>query len=150
MSDFISTAFPATAEEMKTEFTQCADVRLDKWLWATRVFKTRSQAASACNAGHVKLAGQNLKPAHKVRIGEVFTVHVGELTRTVRVVGLLTQRVGAKVLPHYLEDLTPPSEYARVRELNRTTAIIRPKGHGRPTKKERRLLQLMGLIPPLD
>ncbi|NLH74404.1 MAG: RNA-binding S4 domain-containing protein [Verrucomicrobia bacterium] len=135
---------------MNNQSDQLSDVRLDKWLWATRVFKTRSQAASACNAGHVKLAGQNLKPAHKVRIGEVFTVRIGELTRTVRVVGLLTQRVGAKVLSQYLEDLTPPAEYARARELNRQSAIYRPKGRGRPTKKERRLLQLMGFIPPPD
>lgn len=133
---------------MKTDKNQPADVRLDKWLWATRVFKTRSQAAEACDAGHVKLGGHTVKPAHKVHVGEVFTVKVGELTRTVRVVGLLTQRVGAKLVPNYLEDLTPQAEYDRVRTLRQHQAIIRPKGRGRPTKKERRLLRLMGFIEP--
>jgi len=125
-----------------------AEVRLDKWLWATRVFKTRSRAIAACQASHVKLKGQHLKPAHRVRVGEVLSVQIGELTRTLRVVGLIEQRVGASRLPQYMEDLTPPSEYARVRATPRETPIARPRGAGRPTKKDRRLLELMGFAEP--
>ena len=125
-----------------------AAVRLDKWLWAVRVFKTRSRAIAACLAGHVKLEGLSLKPAHRVRVGEVLTVQIGELTRTLRVTGLLEQRVGPRLLPHYLEDLTPASEYDRARAQHREAPILRPKGAGRPTKKDRRLLELMGFAEP--
>jgi ribosome-associated heat shock protein Hsp15 len=124
------------------------DVRLDKWLWAARVFKTRSQAIAACQAGHVKVAGQRVKPARAVRVGETLTVELGEITRTLRVAGLVERRVGPKLLPQYLEDLTPPSEYARAREQRQEPFLRRPKGLGRPTKKERRLLQLLGFAEP--
>ncbi|MCX8107745.1 MAG: RNA-binding S4 domain-containing protein [Verrucomicrobiae bacterium] len=133
---------------MSNGLNQSSEVRLDKWLWATRVFKTRSQAAAACTAGHVKLNGTSLKPAHSVHVGEIFTVKVGDLTRTVRVVGLISQRVGPKLVRNYLEDLTPQAEYERVRTLKQQAPVYRPKGRGRPTKKERRLLQLMGFIEP--
>jgi ribosome-associated heat shock protein Hsp15 len=119
------------------------DVRVDKWLWAVRVFKTRSLAIEACQAGHVKLGEQRVKPARSVRVGDVFTIQLGELTRTLKVIGPLERRVGAGLVKHYAEDLTPPSEYAKAKDKRLEPLFHRPKGAGRPTKRERRLLDLM-------
>ncbi len=116
-------------------------VRMDKWLWAVRIYKTRSMAAAACTSGHVKVQGQSVKPARNVHIGEVITAVTGEITRTVKVTGMLEHRVGAKLVPHYLEDLTPPSEYAKPRQPNLNPAPLRQKGSGRPTKKDRREME---------
>lgn len=118
------------------------DVRIDKWLWAVRLFKTRSLATTACKAGHVKMNGENVKPSHSVKVGQVFSVRSAELTRTVKVICLLDKRVGAKLVGHYMEDLTPAAEYLRAAE-DRTLpkAPRRPKGAGRPTKKERRQME---------
>lgn len=118
-------------------------VRIDKWLWAVRLFKTRSLATAACTAGHVKIDGSPVKPAREVRVGEVVNARCGQLDRTVKVLALLERRVGAKLVPQHLEDLTPPGEYERVRELNanaRPAMLNYPKGLGRPTKKQRRLM----------
>lgn len=119
-------------------------VRADKWLWAVRLFKTRTLAAEACKAGHVKLAGANLKPARELRVGEVLTVQQGEITRTVKVAGLAERRVGAPAARELLEDLTPPEVYARQREQARLP--MPPRGVGRPTKKLRRKLEKLGFI----
>lgn len=116
-------------------------VRIDKWLWAVRLYKSRSLATEACTAGHVKLAGQALKPAREVRPGEVITALTGHIHRTVRVLAVLERRVGAKVVKDYLEDLTPAEEYTRARQEAAEQAVVYPKGLGRPTKKQRRLLQ---------
>lgn len=121
---------------------QPGDVRIDKWLWAVRLYKTRSLATTACRAGHVKFQGESIKPSHTVRVGQVFTARAGDVNRTVQVIGLLEKRVGAKLVPHYMEDLTPAVEYLRAAE-DRTLpkAPKRPKGTGRPTKKERRQME---------
>lgn len=87
-------------------------VRIDKWLWAVRLFKTRSQATAAC-AAKVRIGDQPVKPSRAARIGEVVTAKVAGITRTVKVVDLLEKRVGAKLVPNYLEDLTPASEYEK-------------------------------------
>lgn len=121
------------------------DVRLDKWLWAARIFKTRTQAAEACRAGHVKCEGTPLKPAHNVRPGMVLTVQQGDITRTLRILGCLERRVGAAVARQFVEDLTPPGEYQKRRAPEFQPLLLRPKGMGRPTKKQRR--QLRGLLP---
>jgi ribosome-associated heat shock protein Hsp15 len=118
-----------------------ASVRTDKWLWATRIYKSRALAAEACNAGHVKIQGQPIKPARPVHIGETIIATVGEITRTVKVIALLERRVGAKLVPNYLEDLTPPAEYAKPRLPNFQPVAMRAKGTGRPTKKERREME---------
>src|SRR5687768_10823987 len=112
------------------------EVRIDKWLWAVRLYKTRSVATTACRAGHVKFQGENVKPSHIVRIGQVFTARTGDLNRTVKVVGLLERRVGPKLVENYAQDLTPAAEYLRAAE-DRTLpkAPRREKGAGRPTKK---------------
>ena len=89
------------------------DVRIDKWLWAVRLYKTRSLATTACRAGHVKMKGENVKPSHSVKVGQVFAARIGEINRTFKVLGLLEKRVGAKLVEQHLEDLTPAAEYLR-------------------------------------
>jgi ribosome-associated heat shock protein Hsp15 len=117
------------------------EVRLDKWLWAVRLYKTRSLATAACRAGHVKMNGESVKPSRNVRVSEVITARTGELNRTVKVLGLLEHRVGPKLVERYLEDQTPAAEYLRVtQDRLQPRAPQRPKGSGRPTKKERRQL----------
>lgn len=114
------------------------DVRIDKWLWAARVFKTRALATEACRAGHVKLDGTAVKPGRPVHVGETYLVHTPALTRTLRVTGLSDKRVGAKMVGSLLEDLTPPEEVERMRRTAVEQVLARPKGTGRPTKRERR------------
>jgi ribosome-associated heat shock protein Hsp15 len=116
-------------------------VRMDKWLWSVRLFKSRSMAVAACLAGHVKIGGSIVKPSREVRVGEEITVFAGRLLRTVKVLALLDQRVGAKLVSQFLEDLTPPEEYARAREEALQSRVRFPTGFGRPTKKQRRQLE---------
>lgn len=115
-------------------------VRIDKWLWAVRLYRSRSLATEACHAGHVKIAGQSVKASREVCVGETITAQTGGLTRTVRVLAPLDHRVGAKVAGEFAEDLTPPEERARARE-ERNQIPHFQKGFGRPTKKQRRLLE---------
>lgn len=114
--------------------------RLDKWLWAVRLFKTRSLATDACRAGSVDVNAQVAKPARDVRLGEQITVRQGLVTRTLRVVGMPVSRVGAKLVPDYCTDLTPPEEFAKARQQAVQQLLAREKGTGRPTKRDRRLL----------
>ena len=116
-------------------------VRLDKWLWAVRLYKSRSLAIQACQAGHVKIGGQRVKPSRGIHPGEVISALAGQVQRTVKVLGLLEQRVGAPRVSEFLEDLTPPEEYARARAEALAAAPRFPKGLGRPTKKQRRQLE---------
>lgn len=112
--------------------------RLDKWLWAVRVFKTRSMATDACKKGKIFINGISAKPSHSVKIGEVIERRESMITRSFKVTGLLEKRVSAKVAVNYMEEVTPPGEFAKL-ELARTTMIgVRERGTGRPTKKERR------------
>ena len=114
--------------------------RIDKWLWATRLFKTRSLATSTCKSGKVKMEGINVKPSRTVAAGDVLTVRKDGVTRTVKVIAALDKRVGAKLVPNYLEDLTPKEEYEAARERNRGQGIGHLSGAGRPTKRRRRML----------
>ena len=116
-------------------------VRIDKWLWAVRLYKSRSLATEACHAEHVKIGGNNVKPTRDARVGEQITVFAGRVLRRVKVLALLDQRVGAKLVGQFLEDLTPPEEYARAREEALHDRVRFPRGSGRPTKKQRRLLE---------
>ena len=116
-------------------------VRIDKWLWAVRLYKSRTIAAEACSASQVKVGGQNVKPSRSVHVGEIITALTGEITRTVKVIGVIDKRVGAKLVPQFLEDLTPASEYEKPREKNLTPFAFRPKGAGRPTKRDRRKME---------
>lgn len=113
--------------------------RLDKWLWSVRLYKTRSVAIAACQKGRVRILDQPVKPSRAVRLGESITVVTGELRRKVRVVGLIDHRVSASQVSKYMEDLTPPEEFQRAKDLRPPPGYIpRPTGSGRPTKKERR------------
>lgn len=112
--------------------------RLDRWLWAVRVYKTRPLATEACRRGAVEINGLAAKPARSVHVGEIVTVQHPELTRTLRVIAVPRSRVGAKLLPTYLAELTPPEEFERQRIRGLQQILARPKGSGRPTKRERR------------
>lgn len=114
------------------------DPRLDKWLWSVRVFKTRPDATAACRAGKVLIGELEAKPGRDIHVGETVTVRVGVVTRTLKVIGLPKSRVSAKLLPAYLEDLTPPAEYERARQAGIEHMLARERGQGRPTKKDRR------------
>lgn len=120
-----------------------AGVRIDKWLWAVRLFKTRSLAAEACRGGKVKVNDAPAKAARDVRIGDLLDVQTVEFRRKVRVVGLVDKRVGAPAVAQFMEDLTPPEELTRKSDPNFRPVSLRPKGSGRPTKKERRQLDGM-------
>lgn len=115
--------------------------RVDKWLWATRVFKTRSLAAEACKKGRVSIGGRVLKPSALISIGNKIDVRKPPITLSFKVVGLTNNRVGAKLVDNFLQNVTPNSEYEQL-ELQRIAGNIgRQKGMGRPTKKERRDLE---------
>jgi ribosome-associated heat shock protein Hsp15 len=113
-------------------------VRLDKWLWAVRVFKSRAQACEACRQGHVTIAGQPAKPSREVRVNDVLVVRKDDLIRQFKVLQVLDRRVGAPTARQYVEDQTAPSELEKPREKSFRPWFFRPKGSGRPTKKERR------------
>lgn len=114
------------------------ELRIDKWLWSVRVFKTRADAAEACRNGAVTVNGNDAKPGRDVRVKDVVTVRQGILTRTLEVVGIPRSRVAAKELPGLLADLTPPEEYEKVRQARAEQIAIRERGAGRPTKRDRR------------
>ncbi|HTZ22329.1 MAG TPA: S4 domain-containing protein [Opitutaceae bacterium] len=117
-----------------------ATVRLDKWLWAVRIFKSRSLATDACRAGSVCVNAQPAKPSRDVHAGETVTVRQGLILRTLGVLALPRGRVGARQVPAYCDDRTPPEEFARLREHRVQQFLAREKGSGRPTKRDRRLL----------
>lgn len=113
-------------------------VRIDKWLWAVRIYKTRSLATDACRSGRVTIAGQSVKPSRDVRINDLIEARTGDITRTIKVMGLLEQRVGTQAAKQFAEDLTPASEYEKPKQRALQPLFHRPKGMGRPTKKDRR------------
>ena len=116
-------------------------VRIDKWLWAVRVFKTRTIASEACKKGRVLIGNTNVKPSRMIRIGEIVQVKKAPVTYSFKVLDLAQKRMGAKLVPEFMENVTPPEEY-EVLELNRLSGFIdRQRGTGRPTKKERRDLE---------
>lgn len=113
--------------------------RIDKWLWAVRLFKTRTEAADACKGGKVKVNGDTVKPSRELKVGEIVTVQQGILRKTLGVKALLEKRVGAKLVTDYLEDLTPEEEYEKLRMQRELNALgTAYEGKGRPTKKNRR------------
>jgi len=113
-------------------------IRIDKYLWAIRIFKTRSLATDACNAGKVKLNGQNIKPSYPVKIGEVYQVQKGIERKTIKVIDLLKQRVDAKTAVQFYEDLTPQEETQSYKSAFHIPVLRRDRGAGRPTKRDRR------------
>jgi ribosome-associated heat shock protein Hsp15 len=117
------------------------EVRIDKWLWCVRLFKSRSLATAACASGKVRIGGERIKPSRSVKVGDIITVPTGNVTRTVKVVSLLEHRVGAKFVADYMEDRTPAAEYLKPRDSEYSAPGVRPSGMGRPTKKQRRQLE---------
>lgn len=115
--------------------------RLDKWLWAVRIFKARALATDACRAGSVLVNDQPAKPAREVRTGETVTVRQGIITRTLRVVAVPPSRVGAKLVPEFCTDLTPAEEFEKARVHRVQQVLAREKGSGRPTKRDRRAIE---------
>ena len=112
--------------------------RVDKYLFAMRIYKTRSIAADACKKGRVKMNGAELKPSRSFHIGDIFTVRKGPITYTYKVLQLSANRLGAKLVPEYMQDITPPDQLELL-ELARLAAQSgRDRGTGRPTKIDRR------------
>lgn len=112
--------------------------RIDKWLWAARIFKTRSIAADACKNGRVTIGGVNVKPSHSIKAGEVINVRKPPITYSFKVLACIEQRVGAKLIPQVYENVTEKKQY-EILEMSRISGFVdRARGTGRPTKKERR------------
>ena len=114
--------------------------RIDKWLWAARIFKTRSIAADACKNGRVTVNNVNVKPSHMVKVGETVCVRKPPITYSFKILKTIEQRVGAKLIPEIYENVTTHDQYELL-EMNRISGFVdRARGTGRPTKKERRAL----------
>lgn len=114
--------------------------RIDKWLWAARIFKTRSIASDACKNGRVTIGGVNMKPSRSVKVGDVVSVKKPPVTYSFKVLKTIEQRVGAKLIPEIYENVTDPKQYELL-EMSRIRGFVdRARGTGRPTKKERRAL----------
>ena len=112
--------------------------RIDKWLWAARIFKTRSIAADACKNGRVTKGGVNVKPSHLIKVGEVVNVKKPPITYSYKVLKCIEQRVGAKLIPEVYENVTSPKQYELL-EMSRISGFVdRARGTGRPTKNDRR------------
>ena len=117
------------------------EVRIDKWMWATRIFKTRTIAAEACKKGRVSVSGTTVKPSRTIKIGDIIQVRKPPVTYSFKVLALTENRMGAKLVPEFLENVTPP-EQMEILELSRISGFInRSKGMGRPTKRESRELK---------
>ncbi|MEE0908293.1 MAG: RNA-binding S4 domain-containing protein [Muribaculaceae bacterium] len=116
------------------------EVRIDKWLWATRIFKTRTIASDACKKGRVTIKGQNVKPSHGIRVGQVVEVRKPPVTYSFEVLGLIENRVGAKLVPNYLKNVTSRDQLELLEMVKISGFVNRQKGLGRPTKKEGREL----------
>ena len=117
------------------------EVRIDKYLWAIRVFKTRTEATEACNGGKVKIGGVNAKPSKNVQPGDIISIRKGAVNFEYRVIQPLEKRVGAKLVPDYAENLTPQDELDKMRAPVETFFVVRDRGAGRPTKKDRREIE---------
>ena len=116
------------------------EARIDKWLWAARIFKTRSIAAAACKKGQVSMGGTQLKASRMIKAGDVVSVRKAPITYSFRVLQPIERRVGAKLIPEVLENITTPDQYELL-EMSKISGFVgRAKGTGRPTKKERRSL----------
>lgn len=112
--------------------------RIDKWLWATRIFKTRSIATEACKKGRVAIDGITVKPSRTVKVGETVSVRKPPVTYTFEVIGLTEARVGAKLVPNFLKNLTTKDQYELLEMVRISGFVNRQKGLGRPTKKDGR------------
>lgn len=116
------------------------EARIDKWLWAARIFKTRSIAAAACKKGQVSIKGSQIKPSRTIKEGDIIEVRKSPITFSFRVKQAIEKRVGAKLVTDVLENVTPPEQY-EILEMSKISGFVdRARGTGRPTKKDRRSL----------
>lgn len=117
------------------------EVRIDKWLWAVRIFKTRTVAAEACKKGRIMIGGVTIKPSRMIKAGEVIQVRKPPITFSFKVLALADKRMGAKLVPDFMENVTTPDQY-EILEMNKISGFVdRARGMGRPTKKDRRELE---------
>ena len=114
------------------------EVRIDKYLWSIRVFKTRSEATDACKGGKIRVNGADIKPSKAVKVGDTIVARKGAVAYTYKVLELIDKRQGAKLVPRSAENLTPEEELAKLRAPVETFFLKRDRGAGRPTKKDRR------------
>lgn len=118
-----------------------AEARIDKWLWAVRIFKTRTLAADACKKGRITIGGSPIKPSRIIKPGDTIEVRKSPITYSFKVLQAIENRVGAKLVPEVMENVTPPAQYELL-EMSRISGFIdRARGTGRPTKKDRRSLE---------
>lgn len=117
------------------------EVRIDKWLWAVRLYKTRALATDACRLGKVTCEGSIVKPSKIIKEGDIYVVNIELLHKKIKVKQLLNNRVGAKLVENYMEDLTDPLEIERIRMAREFAFEKRDRGIGRPSKKDRRLIE---------
>ena len=115
--------------------------RIDKYLWAIRVYKTRTEATDACKGGKVRVNGADTKPSKTVKVGDTIVARKGAVVYTYKVLQLIDKRQGAKLVPNYAENLTPAEELAKLRAPVETFFLKRDRGAGRPTKKDRRQME---------
>lgn len=114
------------------------EARIDKWMWAARIFKTRTIAAEACKKGRISINGAQAKPARTVKPGDVVQVRKPPVTYSFKVLQAIEKRVGAKLVPDVMENVTTPDQYELL-EMSKISGFVdRARGTGRPTKKERR------------
>ena len=116
------------------------NTRIDKWLWAVRIFKTRAQATEACAGGKVKIDGTAVKASRKIQAGDVILVRKGVIKFMYKVLKIAEKRMGAKLVPDFLEDITPEEELTKLESAQKQHIQTREKGQGRPTKRERRIM----------
>ena len=114
-------------------------IRVDKWLWAVRLFKTRNQATEACKKGRILILEQPVKPSRVLRINDIIQIKKPPVVYSYKVTGLLSKRLSARLVQDYIEDITPESELQKLK-VRETFFISRDRGSGRPTKKERRIM----------
>lgn len=117
------------------------DIRIDKYLWAVRLYKTRSLATEACRCGHIRMNGQPVKASHEIKVGEVYEISIQQLHKVIEVKELLGNRVGAQLVEKYMIDLTPQEEYERIQMVRQYSFEKRDRGVGRPTKRDRREIE---------
>lgn len=122
------------------------EARIDKWLWAARIFKTRTIAADACKMGRVKIGEAFVKASHTVKPGDIINVRKSPITYSFKVLQAIENRVGAKLVPEVMENITSPEQFELL-EMSKISGFVgRARGTGRPTKKERR--ELDGFVTP--
>ncbi len=118
-----------------------SEVRIDKWLWAVRIFKTRTIATEACKKGRVMMGGVAVKPSRTIKVGDVINVRKPPVTYSFKVLDLSENRMGAKLVPNFLENITPPEQYELLELIRISGFVDRQKGLGRPTKRDGRALR---------